>query len=138
METVDIYTDGSYKSYDNIATWGFIVTLNNKEIHRDKGIVNDKDTLLGWQVGAELEAVIRAVEYCKLNNLKCNVYYDYSGVFNWVKDLFNNGKPWKTKKTYTKKYREFIIVNKDTINSFNWVKGHNGNLFNEKVDEFIG
>jgi ribonuclease HI len=137
METVDIYTDGTYKSYENIASWGFIVIHNNKEIHREKGIVNDKDTLLGWQVGAELEAVIRGVEYCKANNYKCNIFYDYTGVFNWVKDLFNKGKSWKTKKTYTKKYREFISKNLPNINSYNWVKGHNGNFYNEEVDNFI-
>ena len=136
-EIVDIYTDGNYHSYDGIATWGFVVVKNNKEIYREKGNITDKITLEGWQVGAELEAVKQGIEYCKKNNYKCNIFYDYIGVFNWVKDLFNKGKPWKTKKPYTKEYRKFIGENKDYINSYSWVKGHSGDKFNEEVDGFI-
>ena len=44
-------------------------------------------------------------------------------------------KPWKTNNDLTKHYREICIFYKNLIAGFIHVKGHTGNIWNEKVDK---
>lgn len=140
--TVNIYTDGSYNQKN--ASWAFVVidytnSLSGEIIFKDKGILEGDINKL-WQIGGELKAVEFAIEWCKKNNYNASIYYDSKGVRNWISDLLDNSpKPiWKAKNRWTKEYREFIKQHIHYIDSLNWVKSHNGNKWNEYVDNLVG
>lgn len=129
---VDLYVDGSFNGKN--ASWAYIIVKDDITIGRDSGIINDPIINLGFQVGGECKAVMEGLKHCKEKNYKATIYYDYTGLFNWVADLFNK-PPWKTNKEYTKNYRNFILENKDLIIGFQKIKSHTGNYFNEEVDK---
>lgn len=131
---IDIYTDGSFNKEN--ASWAFICVSEGKEIYREKGMLFGEINSM-WQVGGELAAVMEGIDYCKNNNYKCNIYYDFKGIFKWVADIFNQ-KPWKTKNKFTQEYREYMWENKYWINSMTWTKSHADCFWNNKVDEFVG
>lgn len=132
-ETIDIYVDGSFNDLKEEASWAYIVVKEGTVLYKDRGTL-EGEINKGRQVGGELRAVIEGIEYCKKNNKQCNIYFDYNGIFKWVADLFGK-KPWKTKRFYTKDYRNYIINNKEYIKSFVKVRSHTGNKFNELVNE---
>ena len=56
----------------------------------------------------------------------------------WVIDLFDpTRKPWSANKDYTIKYRQRIIEKRKYISSFNHVKGHSGDKWNEFADKLV-
>ncbi len=136
MNIVDIYVDGSYGKNNLIycASWAYIVISNKEVIYKDKGILYGEINSM-HQIGGELNAVKEAINYCIKNDFKCNIFYDYIGIKKWVLDSFDGKKPWKCKNKYTKEYREFILKNRDYIESMHWVKSHNNNFYNEMVDK---
>lgn len=134
MKLVDIYSDGAY--VNKIVTWGFIVVFNSTEIYRKRDILPPVFSE-GRQVPGELKGAIEGIKWSKINNYKCNIFYDYLGIYRWVSDLFGHSNKWRTNKFYTQQYRAFIKENLEWINSFKKVKSHSGNLFNELVDKFI-
>ncbi len=131
INKVNIYTDGAFNN--NLCKWAFVVIDGNNKIKYSKsGILYGEITKMR-QVGGELHAVKEAILYCKQNNVQCSIFYDYTGVFDWIADLFGK-KKWKAKNPWTKEYRRFIIENKQFIYSFHKVKSHSGDKFNEVVD----
>lgn len=132
---VDVYTDGSFRKEE--IRWGFVIVLDNKELHRGSGSM-PKSYNCYRQVAGELMAVGRAIEWAKLNDYKINLFYDYIGVYNWVADIKNDKKNlWQAKKDLTKRYRKFMLENARVVESFTWVKGHSGNKWNEVVDQLM-
>src|SRR6266542_501791 len=105
-DLVDIYVDGSFDDLKEVASCAFIVVKEDTVLYKDKGIL-EGEINKGRQVCGKLSVVIEGIEYCKKNNKQCNIYFDYNGILKWVADLFG-GKPWKTKRFYTKDYRQYI------------------------------
>lgn len=134
-QIIDIYTDGSFTN--KTVRWGFIAVLDNKEIYRDSGVIDDEEIVTGYQIGGEAEAVIKGIEFCKTFGYRGRFYVDYSGLIEWVGDWFGNGKAWQTNKSYTRRYRDFVLENRDFIVDFVKVKSHTGDYWNEKVDELV-
>jgi ribonuclease HI len=82
-------------------------------------------------VAGECLASLKAMEWALANNIRSlNIVYDYTGIANWTTS-------WKTntaiaifyKKEFEEKYLGKLKVN------FIKVKGHSGNVGNEKADE---
>ena len=134
MQEIDIYVDGSFKN--GRAIWGFIVIKNNKIIYKDRGIILDCDINSIWQVGGEMLAVVNAISWCIKNKYKANIFYDFKGLRAWIADIFSES-PWKARNEWTQEYRKFCLTYKRFIKSFNKVKSHNGDKYNEMVDEYI-
>ena len=67
--------------------------------------------------------------------MRLNVYYDYIGLQRWVWDIARNQTPWQCKNDFTWEYRQDVIRYEKYLNKMIWVKGHNGNKWNEYTDE---
>lgn len=133
METIDIYVDGGFPK--GRATWGFIVVENDNAIFSDRGVL-DGDINEMYQVAGEIKSAEFAINYCKTNNKRARIFYDYKGIYCWVADFFG-GKAWKTNNKHTKAYRKFVIDNRQWVDSFVKIKSHTGIRFNEMVDKIV-
>lgn len=134
MDKLNCYVDGSFNETTKQASWAFIIIKNEEVIHTKRGIILDENWNSGRQISGECFAVVNALEWAKENNIKLSIRYDYTGLFNWVADLFNQ-KPWKTNKEYTILYRKKVLAMRENIVDFVKIKSHSGDRFNELADQ---
>jgi ribonuclease HI len=66
----------------------------------------------------------------KTKNININIVYDYFGIEKWIDE-------WKTNEAISKFYKkEYDEKYKDVLNiNFIKIKGHSGNVGNEKADK---
>lgn len=130
MARVQIYTDGGASG--NPGPGGFGVLMMYGE-HR-------KEISGGFRLTTnnrmELLAVIKALEALKKPGMEVDVYSDSK----YVVDAVEKGwvMSWE-KKNYLKKknpdlWKRFLLVYRKHQVQFHWVKGHAGNVNNERVD----
>jgi ribonuclease HI len=116
-----LYTDGSCIGNPGNGGWAFILISDEIEIHMsecEKSTTNNK---------MELRAVIEGLKFIKEKE-KCKIYSDSRYVINCATNM------WK-RKANTELWLEYDEVAKGKILEFEWVKSHNGNEYNEKVDK---
>jgi len=117
-----IYTDGScLKNPNGPGGWGAIILDNIFELiisGSEKETTNNR---------MELTAVIESLKYIEKGE-KCIIYSDSQLTINCA-----SGK-W-CRKANIDLWNEYEIVSKDKYIDFEWVKAHNGNYYNEKVDK---
>lgn len=135
MQRVEIYTDGACSGNPGAGGWGAL--LRWKDVEKELSGA-EKDTTNNRM---EMTAVIEALQALKR---PCNItlYTDSKYVMNGINEWLPNWKKnnWKTanKKTAVKnvdlwqKLDELIAQHEIR---WVWVKGHNGNEDNERVDE---
>jgi len=117
-----LFTDGScLKNPGGPGGWAFIFIDKDREIHMSDG---EKSTTNNKM---ELQAVIEGLRFIKLKE-KCKIYSDSLYVINCA-----TGK-WK-RKANLDLWNEYEKVSFDKNIEFEWVKGHSGNEYNEKVDK---
>lgn len=140
MNTIHIYGDGGCRGNGKEnALGGYGIILLDLENKRKKeikyacfGTTNNK---------MELNAIIVGLKSLKQ---KCNVkiFTDSSYVVNgfnngWINNWKKNN--WKTAKKEPVKNKELWIELYDLVQQhnceFNWVRGHNDNVWNERADE---
>lgn len=116
-----IYTDGSCHQATGRGGWAyFIPELNQKK--------NGKGTNTTSQ-RMELKAVIEALRYCKHNDISdIEVITDSQLI---VECFYGRYKAGKNLDLWKKLYK--LTKPKKVV--FTWVKGHDGNVNNEIVDE---
>ena len=116
-----IYTDGScIKNPNGPGGWCAIILDDVFELiisGSDKSTTNNK---------MELKAVIEALKFIEKGE-KCMIYSDSQLTINCA-----SGK-W-CRKANIDLWNEYEIVSKDKYIDFEWVKAHNGDYYNEKVD----
>lgn len=135
MEEVTIYTDGACSGNPGPGGWGAILMLgeNRKEI--SGGSADTTNNIM------ELTAVIEALKILK-RPCKVNVYSDSAYVVNaflqkwiygWMKKGWKTagGDPVKNKELW----QELYSLTKIHDVTFNKVKGHADNEFNNRCDE---
>ena len=135
MDEVTIYTDGACSGNPGPGGWGAILMLgeNRKEI--SGGSENTTNNIM------ELTAVIEALKILK-RPCKVNVYSDSAYVVNaflqkwiygWMKKGWKpaGGDPVKNKELW----QELYGLTKIHEVTFNKVKGHADNEFNNRCDE---
>lgn len=135
MDEVTIYTDGACSGNPGPGGWGAILMLgkNRKEI--SGGSENTTNNIM------ELTAVIEALKILK-RPCKVNVYSDSAYVVNaflqkwiygWMKKGWKTagGDPVKNKELW----QELYGLTKIHEVTFNKVKGHGDNEFNNRCDE---
>lgn len=135
MDEVTIYTDGACSGNPGPGGWGAILMLgeNRKEI--SGGSENTTNNIM------ELTAVIEALKILK-RPCKVNVYSDSAYVVNaflqkwiygWMKKGWKTagGDPVKNKELW----QELYGLTKIHEVTFNKVKGHADNEFNNRCDE---
>ena len=131
MVKITVYTDGSALGNPGPGGYG-IVMISGK--HR-------KDLSQGYNLTTnnrmELLAVIVALETIKKGDAEVSVYSDSKyvvdavekgWVFSWVKKGFKNKKNPDL-------WRRFLEIYPKHNVKLNWVKGHAGNVLNERCDQ---
>ena len=126
------YTDGSYNQ--NTMSFGAGVVMMEKgssdppALYMKDGVAPAGEN--GWQVNGEVAAAEMAIEEAvKAGAASLDIFYDYEGIGKWA-----DGK-WKTNKTYTKKYAQFVRKSREILAiGFFHVKGHSGDRFNDMAD----
>jgi ribonuclease HI len=118
---VIIYTDGScLKNPDGPGGWCAAIIESNHVWFLSGGdpcTTNNK---------MELQAVIEALEFCE-DHKKCDIYSDSKYVINCAQNIWGRHKNIELWEKYDK-------VSQGKKIKWNWVKGHSGNEYNEKVD----
>ncbi|MBD5398373.1 ribonuclease HI [bacterium] len=133
-DKVIIYTDGACSGNPGNGGWGALLISadNRREIYGgEKDTTNNK---------MELTAVIKALSLLKY---RCDVdvwtdsQYVKNGITDWIIGWKKNG--WKNSQKKPVKNKD-LWMKLDELSSFHnvswyWVKGHNGHIENERVDE---
>lgn len=140
---VDIYTDGASKGNPGLAGYGWVMITDNSKRYKSYGVKHATNNQM------ELQAVIDALKdiLIKSQELKepitINIYSDSQYVCNafnklWIIKWKNEDfKKIKNPELWKELYNLFTTALKqNTIGQYNfiWVKGHNGNEFNEEAD----
>ena len=131
---ITIYTDGACSGNPGIGGWGAVILENNKEdIFLNGG--NDNTTNNQMELTAAIEA-LRYFEDRQTITLITDSKYVKDGIQSWIQNWKKNG--WKTAAKKPVKNKELWIeldqlISRHTI-SWEWVKGHDGNVHNEKAD----
>ena len=143
MINVDIYTDGASKGNPGPAGYGWVMLIKNYKLYRSYG--------LGYATNnqSELKAVINSLEELlynlshedRVDGIKSiNIYSDSQYVCNafnkkwinkWIKENFikiKNPELWINLNEVLGRFPLNADIN------FIWIKGHNGNEYNEEAD----
>ena len=116
-----IYTDGSCSPNPGAGGWGYIALFPDCDVY---GSGQDGKTTNNIM---EMSAVIEALkEFSKQS--KFHIYTDSTYVINCAQGL------WKRKKN-VELWKEYDRQAKGKTIRFTWVKGHNGDHYNELVDK---
>ena len=124
------YVDGSFDKASGRYACGVILLHNGQLIEISKSF-QDEEMKTMWNVAGEIEGSMHAIKYCVDHGIKSlDMYYDYEGIEKWAVGL------WKTNKEGTKAYKRFYDeAAKGLTVHFHKVKGHSGNMGNDKADE---
>lgn len=129
--TLIAYVDGSSSATIEEYGSGVVLIFPNEEIEEISFCGNNEEAKSMKNVAGELSASMRAMlEAKKRGFANLIIYHDYEGVARWITG------DWDAKKPMTKKYKEWYEKSiKGKVNvSFEWVKGHNNNRYNERAD----
>ncbi|QGY39755.1 ribonuclease HI [Pseudodesulfovibrio cashew] len=139
---VTIYTDGSCLGNPGPGGYGAVLVYGE---YKGRDAENYKELSQGYKRTTnnrmELLAVITALETltrpCSAQLWTDSKYVQQAITQNWLKNWLKNG--WKTaaKKPVKNQdlWRRLVpLIEKHDV-KFNWVKGHSGHMFNERVDD---
>ncbi|MDR3187379.1 MAG: ribonuclease HI [Holosporaceae bacterium] len=134
MKHAEIYTDGACSGNPGPGGWGALIICERAEKELSGGEKNTTNNRM------ELMAVIRALEHlsepCSVA-LYTDSAYVKNGITLWIRNWQKNGwlnaqkEPVKNQDLWL---RLLEISAKHKV-SWNWVKGHAGNQFNERADK---
>jgi ribonuclease HI len=128
---ITIYTDGASKGNPGPGGFGAVLLYKDRKKELSGGYRKTTNNRM------ELFAVIRALEALKRTGLDITIYSDSKyvveaiekgWVFKWEKKGFANKKNPDLWERLLKLYRQHTI-------SFQWVKGHANNHYNERCDQ---
>lgn len=125
---LNVYVDGSYCSIENINGIGCVMVENNNVIHTISRQTKGNDQ---WNVGAEVESALTAVDWAVENGYEAVVInYDYMGIEMWATGAWNANNPITS--SYARKMKGLAQQIKV---SFKKIKAHSGNEFNDLADK---
>ena len=128
---IEIYTDGACSGNPGPGGYGAVLLFKNHRKEISGGFRKTTNNRM------ELLAVILALEAIKVSGVPIVLYSDSSYVVNavekgWLFDWEN--KAFKKIKNPDLWKRFLVVLRKHSI-SFVWVKGHDGNIENERCDK---
>jgi ribonuclease HI len=129
-----VYTDGACSGNPGPGGWGATIKIGDETFEIFGGEDNTTNNRM------ELIAAIKALEYLNENH-KITLYTDSNyvkdGITKWIFNWKKNN--WKTSTKIPVKNSDLWIQLDEIQNKrevkWNWVKGHAGNLGNERADE---
>ena len=129
-----VYTDGACSGNPGPGGWGATIKIGRETFEIYGGEDNTTNNRM------ELIAAIKALEYLN-ESYEITLYTDSNyvkdGITKWIFNWKKNN--WKTSSKKTVKNCD-LWIQLDTIQekrkvNWNWVKGHSGNIGNERADE---
>ena len=134
MTHIDIYTDGACRGNPGPGGWGAILVFNGIEKELSGGLPETTNNRM------ELTAVIsalRALKYpCDVTLTTDSKYVADSVSKGWAEGWKNNGwkKADKSPALNSDLWAELLdLLSVHTVR-FEWVKGHEGHVYNERCD----
>lgn len=123
------YVDGSFNIATNEFGYGVVMFHNGIQLHLSDSF-KDEEMAAMRNVAGEIYGAMAAMEYAIKNDIRnLTIYYDYMGISKWC-----TGE-WKTNKKGTILYKKYYDqVKKKVSISFEKVKGHSGDKYNDLAD----
>lgn len=135
MQRVEIYTDGACSGNPGAGGWG--VLMRWKDIEKELSGAEKKTTNNRMEMTAVIEALQALKRPCNIT-LYTDSKYVMNGINEWLPNWKKNNWRTSNKKTQVKNVDLWQkldeLISKHEIR-WVWVKGHNGNEDNERVDE---
>ena len=135
MEEITIYTDGACSGNPGPGGWGAILMLGDNKKEISGGEPETTNNIM------ELTAVIEALKLlkrpCKVQLYSDSAYvvnaFNQKWIYGWIKKNWktSNNEPVKNKELW----QELYNLTKVHEVTFNKVKGHSDNKFNNRCDE---
>ena len=135
INVIEIYTDGSCSGNPGPGGWAAVILMNDDE-YIFSGF--EKDTTNNRM---ELLASINSLQKIK-GNYKVKLYTDSnylkSGITLWIKNWKKNNWLNSQKKPVANQDLWLLLddINKRLSIEWNWVKGHENNLYNNQADKY--
>jgi len=140
MNKTIIYTDGGCTGNPGPGGWAAVILTDDKEFRLSGGAPATTNNQM------ELTAVIQALKFILANGMGRNnieihtdSQYVQKGITEWVAGWIRKG--WITSSKQPVKNREFWQelkgLDDELKPSWNWVKGHAGNRYNEECDKMV-
>lgn len=132
---IRLYTDGGSINNPGPGGWGAVIIFDGNEVELSGGF------LLTTNNRMELMACIMALEKLEIRDKKIMLYSDSSYVVNgiekgWAKSWRRNNwlKSDKQPAKNSDLWQRLLDVREELNVTFNWVRGHAGNVYNERCD----
>ena len=139
MRQISVYTDGGCSGNPGPGGWAFVILSGTDKIMLSGGEAATTNNRM------ELTAVISALRYISLNiqdaavTLYTDSQYVQQGITQWISRWLRNGwrtadkKPVKNVELWQTMYK----LDQELHASWQWVKGHAGNTYNELCDSMV-
>lgn len=132
---IRVFTDGGSINNPGPGGWGAVIVFDEKEVEFSGGFQRTTNNRM------ELMACIMALEKLEIRDKKIMLYSDSSYVVNgiekgWAKSWRRNNwlKSDKQPAKNSDLWQRLLDVSEEINVTFNWVKGHAGNVYNERCD----
>ena len=135
MEKVTIYTDGACSGNPGPGGWGAVLIYKGTEKELSGSSKDTTNNIM--EVTAVIEA-LKALKFpCEVELYSDSAYvvncFSHGWIYNWIKKDWHtaSGEPVKNKELW----QELYSLTKTHKVSFNKVKGHADNKYNNRCDE---
>lgn len=133
MKDVTIYTDGACSGNPGPGGWAAVLLYGNKEREISGGEAQTTNNRM--EMMAAIRALMLLKEPCAVTLITDSKYL-LQGYTEWVPGWAKRG--WKTADKKPVKnvdlWQELLQVAKPHRITWQWVKGHSGNAYNDRVD----
>ena len=135
MEEITIYTDGACSGNPGPGGWGAILMMGDVRKEISGGSENTTNNIM--ELSAVIEALKLLTRPCKVNVFSDSAYvvnaFNQKWIYGWIKKNWRTagGDPVKNKELW----QELYSLTKVHDVTFNKVKGHADNEFNNRCDE---
>ena len=133
MKALEIYTDGACRGNPGTGGWGVYLLYKNEKKEFYGGKLNTTNNQM--ELTAAIEGLKVLKEPCKVK-LYTDSKYVMDGINSWIANWKKNN--WKTASKKDVKNKDlWIELDAETCKheiEWVWVKGHSGNIGNEKAD----
>ena len=133
MKALEIYTDGACRGNPGAGGWGVYLLYKNEKKEFYGGKLNTTNNQM--ELTAAIEGLKVLKEPCKVK-LYTDSKYVMDGINGWIANWKKNN--WKTASKKDVKNKDlWIELDAETCKheiEWIWVKGHSGNIGNEKAD----
>lgn len=125
------YVDGSFDKTMEKYSFGCILLIPGGTVIKESGNGNEPESLAIRNVAGEMLGAMYAAQWALVNGYEfIELRYDYEGIEKWATGA------WKANNVLTQKYAAFMHRKRGQIHiSFQKVKAHSGDYYNEQVDK---